>query len=251
MQRRPAGDAPTARAAHARACTPTTWMYHSISDSTAPDPHLLRVHPDRLESQLRLLARAGIRGVSLHEALRARAAGDRSRLVALTFDDGYADFREHAMPLLAGFGMTATVYVVSDRLGMTNDWDADAPPLPLMTVADLRAVASAGHEVGCHGATHMHLAGATAEQLRHETAGSRAVLEDLLQQPVRGFCFPYGSHDDAAVAAAEAAGYAYACVTNTYSGRGPFRVPRYYVGQQDGAMRLVVKAVRHRVKSAS
>jgi hypothetical protein len=76
-------------------------------------------------------------------------------------------------------------------------------------------------------------------------------LEDVLQQPVPGFCFPYGEHDDAAVAAAEAAGYSYACVTNDWSGEGPFRVPRYYVGQKDGALRLLAKAVRHRVVSAS
>jgi peptidoglycan/xylan/chitin deacetylase (PgdA/CDA1 family) len=226
-------------------------MYHSVSDSTAPDPHLLRVHPARLESQLRALARAGIRGVSLDEALRVRARGERTRLVALTFDDGYADFREHAMPLLERFGMTATVYVVSDRLGRTNDWDLDAPQVGLMTADDLRAASAAGHEVGSHGANHLHLAGATPEQLQQETAGSRAALEELLQQPVRGFCFPYGDHDDAAVAAVEKAGYAYACVTNEYGGHGVFRVPRYYVGQQDGVLRLVAKAVRHRIKSRS
>jgi peptidoglycan/xylan/chitin deacetylase (PgdA/CDA1 family) len=224
-------------------------MYHSISDSTLPDPHLLRVHPGRLERQLRLLARAGIRGVSLREALRAPARGDRSRLVALTFDDGYADFCEHAMPLLERYGMTATLYAVSDRLGKINDWDTDAPELPLMTADDLRAVAAAGHEVGSHGATHLHMSGIPADQLRYETAGSRATLEDVLQQPVDGFCFPYGDHDDAAVAAAEAAGYTYACVTDDYRGTGPYRVPRFYVGQKDGAMRLVVKAVRHRMRS--
>jgi peptidoglycan/xylan/chitin deacetylase (PgdA/CDA1 family) len=251
MQRRPAVKGLPTRPARGVDCRPSTWMYHSVSDSTAPDPHLLRVHPDRLESQLGLLRKAGIRGVSLDEALRARARGERTRLVALTFDDGYADFRERAMPLLERYGMTATVYVVSDRLGRTNDWDLDAPQLGLMTPDDVRAAAAAGHEVGSHGANHIHLTGATPEQLRQETAGSRATLEDVLQQPVRGFCFPYGDHDDAAVAAVEAAGYAYACVTNEYGGNGAFRIPRYYVGQRDDALRLITKAVRHRIRSTS
>lgn len=231
--------------------SPSVWMYHSVSDSTAPDPYLLRVHPDRLERQLRLLRRAGIRGVSLSEALRAAGNGEPGRRVALTFDDGYADFRENAMPLLARYGMTATVYVVTGRLGRTNDWDGDAPQVPLMTADDVRAAAAAGHEVGSHGSTHLRLTEASPAQLEEEIAGSRAVLEDVLQRSVTGFCFPYGSHDDASAAAAEAAGYRYACVTNSYGRRGPFRLPRYYVGQQDGPLQLVAKEIRHRIRAAT
>jgi peptidoglycan/xylan/chitin deacetylase (PgdA/CDA1 family) len=230
---------------------PSTWMYHSVSDSTAPDPHLLRVHPHRLERQLRLLQRVGIRGVSLSEALEAARRREPGRRVALTFDDGYADFREHAMPLLERYGMTATVYVVTGRLGRTNEWDADAPQVPLMTAVDARAAVAAGHEVGSHGHTHLRLTEAGPDQLDEEVAGSRAVLEDVLQRPVRGFCFPYGSHDDDAVAAVEKAGYDYACATGTYGGTDPLRLPRYYVGQRDGALRLVVKEILHRVRTAT
>ena len=226
-------------------------MYHSVSDSTAPDPHLLRVHPDRLERQLRLLQRAGIRGMSLGEALEATRNGEPGRRVALTFDDGYADFREHAMPLLERYGMTATVYVVTGRLGRTNDWDADAPQVPLMTADDARAAVAAGHEVGSHGHTHHRLTHADPEQLLAEVAGSRAVLEDVLQRRVGGFCFPYGSHDDAAVAAVEAAGYDYACAAGRHGGTDLLRLPRYYVGQRDGALRLVFKELRHRVRTAT
>lgn len=228
---------------------PSTWMYHSVSESQTPDPYLVRVHPRRLDRQLRLLRRAGFRGVSLREALEAKARGSRERLVALTFDDGYADFRERAMPVLERHGMTATVYVVAGRLDMTNDWDADAPQVRLMAAGDIRAAAASGHEIGSHGWTHLRLAGAEAAQLRHEVQASRAMLEDVLQEPVPGFCFPYGSHDDAAVDAVAAAGYRYACVTDTYDGQDSFRVPRYYVGQPDGALRLLAKEARHRMRT--
>jgi hypothetical protein len=46
-------------------------MYHSISPSSDPDPNLLRVHPDRLDEQLRTLKRLGLRGVSLAELVLA------------------------------------------------------------------------------------------------------------------------------------------------------------------------------------
>ncbi|TFV53837.1 polysaccharide deacetylase family protein [Blastococcus sp. TF02A-35] len=219
-------------------------MYHSVSPSTAPDPHLLRVHPDRLDQQLRTLRRLGLRGVSLAELVDAVDRGDARGLVGLTFDDGYADFLHHAVPVLARHRMTATVYMVADRLAGTNDWD-EAPQLPLMDADELRAVAAAGHEVGSHTMTHAALAGLDPASLEVELRGSREVLEQLLGAPVRGFCYPYGSFDRAAADAARAAGYDHACVTRDYSVSDRFTLPRFYVGQEDSGLRLVAKLVRH------
>ena len=64
------GQAAAAPAGRTRTATPPVFMYHSISPSTRPDPHRLRVHPDRLDRHLRLLRRLGLRGVSLGELLR-------------------------------------------------------------------------------------------------------------------------------------------------------------------------------------
>lgn len=219
-------------------------MYHSVTPSTAPDPHLLRVHPRRFDQQLRLLAALGLRGVSLNEAL---ARGDR-RAVALTFDDGYGDFVSEVMPALARYGMHASVYVVAGRIAGTNDWDADSPQVPLMTADEVRAAAAAGHEVGSHSLTHARLPGLDPETLRREVAESRRVLEELLDAPVEGFAFPYGEHDAAAVDAARKAGYRYACVTGDYRHQDVHRLPRYYVGQRDGALRLVAKGLRHHLR---
>ncbi len=224
--------------------SPAVFMYHSVSPSTVPDPHLLRVHPDRLDAQLRILRRLGLRGVSLAELVRARDRGQGRRLVGLTFDDGYVDFVEHAMPVLARHGMTATVYVVAGRLAGQNDWD-DGPRLALMSGEQVRAARAAGHEIGSHSLTHQHLTGLTAAERKTEVADSKAVLENLLDEPVVGFCYPYGSFDAAAVDAVRAAGYDHACVTNDYSAPGRFTLPRFYVGQRDTWPRLAAKFARH------
>lgn len=227
-------------------------MYHSISPSTAPDPEFLRVHPDRFDRQLRVLRRLGMRGVSMRELRRAAAAGRAGQLVALTFDDGYADFLEHAMPVLARHGMTATVFVVADKTPGTNDWDADHPQVPLLSREQVRAVAAGGHEIGSHSHKHVSLANRDAEFLRNEMAGSRAALQELLDEPVEGFCFPYGSFDDAAVDAVRDAGYSYACVTDDYSRPDALRQPRFFVGNRDGVLRLAAKLAYHhkRIRSA-
>ena len=241
---RPDGPPPPATG---RTGTPPVFMYHSISPSPLPDPHRLRVHPQRLERHLRLLRRLGLRGVSLGELLRAEERGGARGLVALTFDDGYTDFLEHAVPLLERYGMTGTVYVVAGRMGDTNRWD-DGPRLPVMDADQVRAVAAAGLEVGSHTMTHPRLAGADPGTLATEVQESRRVLEDVLQAEVAGFCYPYGSFDAAAADAVRAAGYDHACVTGDYDPGDRFTLPRCYVSPTDTAGHLVARMVRHQAR---
>jgi peptidoglycan/xylan/chitin deacetylase (PgdA/CDA1 family) len=228
----------------ARLRVPPVLMYHSISPATMPDPHRVRVHPDRLDRHLRLLRRLGLRGVGLAELLDAQAAGRAAGLVGLTFDDGYTDFLQHAAPVLARYGMRATVYVVAGRLGGANEWD-DGPRLDLVTADEVRAIAAAGHEVGSHTLTHVRLPGIDPATLAHEVSESRRVLEDVLQAPVPGFCYPWGDFDDAAATAARAAGYDHACVTGDYLPGDRFTVPRFYVAPSDGVVQMLAKLARH------
>ncbi|MCZ2825177.1 MULTISPECIES: polysaccharide deacetylase family protein [unclassified Modestobacter] len=221
-------------------------MYHSISPSSVPDPHRLRVHPDRLDRHLRLLRRFGLRGVGLTELLRAQERGAAGRLVALTFDDGYTDFLHHAAPLLRRHGMGATLYVVAGRMGGTNDWDS-GPQLDVMTAGRVREVAAAGYEVGSHTMTHARLAGAGTGTLAEEVAGSRQVLQDVLQEEVASFCYPYGAFDDAAADAVRAAGYDNACVIGDYHPGDRFTLPRCYVSPRDTAAHLVARMARHQL----
>jgi peptidoglycan/xylan/chitin deacetylase (PgdA/CDA1 family) len=230
-----------------RTATPAVLMYHSISPSAGPDPHRLRVHPDRLDRHLRLLRRLGLRGVSLAELLRATERGAARGLVGLTFDDGYTDYLEHALPVLQRHGMTSTLYVVAGRLGDSNRWD-DGPRLGLVDADQVRAVAAAGQEVGSHTMTHPHLAGMAADALAAEVGQSRAVLQEVLQAEVAGFCYPYGEFDAAAAAAVEAAGYDHGCVIGSYEPGDRFTLPRCYVSPADTAAHLVARITRHGVR---
>jgi peptidoglycan/xylan/chitin deacetylase (PgdA/CDA1 family) len=226
---------------------PPVLMYHSVSSSTAPDPHRVRVAPRSLDAHLRLLRRLGLRGVSLGELVASQDRGTADGLVGLTFDDGYADFLAHAMPVLARHGMGATLYVVAGRLGGHNAWD-DGPRLDLVGADDVRAVAAAGLEIGSHTLSHVPLAGATPDVLRHEVEGSRKALEDLLQAEVRGFCYPWGIFDEAAADAVREAGYDHACVTGDYLPGDRWTLPRAYVAPGDTALHLMAKLTRHHLR---
>jgi len=235
-----------------RRATPWRWrdvplilMYHTV-DEPADDPHRLAVSPRRFAAQVRTLRRLGLRGVGVGELL---AAGADRGLVGITFDDGYAGVRRHALPILRRFGATATVFAVADRIGGRNDWDGGG--WPLLSAPDLAVLADAGWEIGAHGANHVPLAGLPAEVLADEVAGARDRLSAALGVPVDGFCYPYGSMDDAARSAVRAAGYDYACAVDTPGeALGAAAVPRIYVGERDRALRLTAKRVLYRARLA-
>jgi peptidoglycan/xylan/chitin deacetylase (PgdA/CDA1 family) len=226
---------------------PRVLMYHSISPRQGPDPHALRVHPDRLDRQLSYLRRRGLRGVSVAEWLAAADRGQHTRLVALTFDDGYRDFVEYAMPVLARQGMTGSVYVVARKLSGWSDWDE--PCSPLMSVGDVRAAAAAGHEVGSHSSTHPRLSETPTVDLVREVGESRRILQEVLDADITGFCYPYGAFNTSVVAAVVNAGYDYACATDDHTNPRRHAIPRLYVGQKDTALRLEAKLVRHHLRA--
>lgn len=89
--------------------------YHGISqdDEHEWDPELY-MPPEQFAERLRLLRDGGYRVLPLAEALhRLYAKTLPPRSVALTFDDGYANFYTKACPLLAEFGFPATVYLTT------------------------------------------------------------------------------------------------------------------------------------------
>ncbi|MDK1473571.1 polysaccharide deacetylase family protein [Streptomyces sp. 549] len=226
--------------------TPAPWvlMYHSVTDYTE-DPYRVTVTPRTLDRQLAWLTRHGLRGVGVGELLRARAAGRGAGLVGLTFDDGYQDFLERAVPLLHRHGCTATVFVLPGRLGGDNAWDPEGPRKPLLTADGIRAAADAGMEIGSHGILHLDLTRADDRALSEETARSREELRNLTGTAAEGFCYAYGAVDPRAVRAVRDAGYDYACAIAPGRLTGRHALPRAHVGDGDTAPRLRLKRLLH------
>jgi peptidoglycan/xylan/chitin deacetylase (PgdA/CDA1 family) len=224
---------------------PVILMYHGIAD-VSQDPNQLCVSPARFAEQMSWLERSGLRGVAVGTLVEAMRAGRAQGLVGLTFDDGYTSMLDTALPELTRHGFGATAFIISGRLGGTNDWD-EGPVWPLLDASGVAELAAAGVEIGSHSATHPHLASLGARRQAAEVTASRARLEDLLSTPIRGFAYPYGSMDEATRYAVGAAGYEYACAVQTPLARlGPLAMPRIYVGQRDSAARMTVKRRLHK-----
>ena len=169
----------------------------------------------------------------LDEAI-AGLRGERSlppRAVVLTFDDGYENFYEYAWPVLAQYGFAAMVYVLADRLGQPAAWfaaDGRATP-PLMSAQRVRELRRAGIDFGSHGLSHRRLAQLAPRLARQEVGDSKHRLEAVLGEPVRHFCYPYGSYDDTVVAMVAEAGYVSATTCDraaAHPGENLLRLPR-------------------------
>ena len=190
------------------------------------------------------LKRHKLRGVSMRELSLALNAGEARGLVGVTFDDGYEDFLDAAVPTLEKLDFSATVFVVAGMLGSENTWEHGGGPRPqlrLLGADGVREVSERGMEIGSHTVTHPRLSGLNPETLVREVEDSRQMLSEIVNAPIEGFSYPYGAVDGPAVRAARKAGYVYAVATKKQVEGGLHDWPRTYVGEKDSPLRLAVK----------
>jgi peptidoglycan/xylan/chitin deacetylase (PgdA/CDA1 family) len=171
-------------------------MYHHVGPSHPGTHRELTVSPTQFERQIRWLARWGYTGIRPSDWLRWRREGTGlpRKPILITFDDGYAETAEYALPILRRYGFGAAVFVVTERIGGTNTWDEaeGRGTLQLMTAEQIRHWAAEGIEFGAHSRTHADLTQLPAHKCAAETSGSKSDLETLLGAPVVSFAYPYG-----------------------------------------------------------
>jgi peptidoglycan/xylan/chitin deacetylase (PgdA/CDA1 family) len=112
----------------------------------------------------------------------------------------------------------------------------------VMTAEQIRALATAGHEIGSHTETHPILPELSASDAKDELLRSKAWLEETTEKPVTGFCYPNGDHTPATREWVAQAGYSYACLTE--EGRHAPGGDRYQIRRIDVAPHRVGNCFR-------
>lgn len=172
--------------------------YHALGEARSP----VFTAVSRLERQLVALAEAGYQSVSLIKLVEWLTDADQipENGVVFTFDDGYESVFTLARPLMAEYGFTGTIFVISDYCGRTNQWPgqmAGIPERPLMTWEQIGELAAEGWELGAHSRSHPKLPQLSQNQLEDEIMGSReAILRETGIQS-RLFAQPYGKTNSA------------------------------------------------------
>ena len=182
-------------------------LYHRVSDD--PDP--LAVPPARFRAQMELLAAEGYRVVDLTEAVALLDAGEGPpRTVGLTFDDGFVDVRDEALPILAEHGFRATVFVATGVIDgrRTFPWYRDSQP-QVLAWDDVVALDRDGVlRFEAHTVSHPSLLAIEEDEARAEIGNSRAELAARLGRPVTAFAYPAGLYGERERHLVAEAGYA-------------------------------------------
>jgi peptidoglycan/xylan/chitin deacetylase (PgdA/CDA1 family) len=170
--------------------------YHSLDSSGS----VISIRPDMFREQMESLAESGARMAPLD------AVCDTPGAIALTFDDGFRNFFEHALPVLQRLRFPATVFVVSGYCGRQNNWpsqpkDNGVPAAELLRWSEVEELARAGIEIGGHTVTHPRMSLLSPQETEEELLQSRAAIEDRIGRPVRSFAYPYGESTPAVRAA--------------------------------------------------
>ncbi len=168
--------------------------YHSIDSSESP----ISVSAAAFAGHVRVLASGSPRVMRLETLVAEVRAGTATPgdAVALTFDDGFANFAQSAAPMLAEHGLPATVFVVSGHVGRTNAWngrsDAGIPTLPLLDWDAVGRLRESGFDVGAHTRTHPVLDALSPNAVVDEIEGSASDIERYSGRRPNTFAYPYG-----------------------------------------------------------
>ncbi len=168
--------------------------YHGI----AKRPGFNCITRDQLRDQMAWLREHYI-VIPFHTLVSCLSDGDEgnTNLASITFDDGYLNFAEFALPILEEYNVHATVFVPSEKVGVYNDWDegkGEFHKMPIMSYDQLRALPSDMVEIGSHGLYHRSLERVSADELAEELVRSKSQLEQGVGKAIRFFAFPYGGY---------------------------------------------------------
>jgi peptidoglycan/xylan/chitin deacetylase (PgdA/CDA1 family) len=180
--------------------------YHHVGAAPGGSNRAVWVPERRFRSQVRALAGAGYRAVTLDRVWSSWHGGPAlpRHPVVLTFDDGYADQFAAAAPVLRARRWPGVLNLETGRLGVAGG----------LGRAQVRALLSRGWQLAAHSVTHPDLTKVGPKRLTAEVAGSRRALLAAFGIAPSFFCYPYGHHDAAVRSAVRRAGFTGATTTH-------------------------------------
>ena len=163
-------------------------LYHSISNDNSP----MSLNINFFENQMKYLKNNGFQTVDFNEIdpnLKSK------KQIIITFDDGYKDILNNALPILKKYNFKATSFFVTNLIGQNNSWDVKKKSYikkEIMNPSDILQWISSGMHIGSHSHNHVDLTKISEEKLLYELEFSKKFLEDKFDNKNNIFCYPYG-----------------------------------------------------------
>jgi peptidoglycan/xylan/chitin deacetylase (PgdA/CDA1 family) len=168
-------------------------IYHRVGARTPVEVDLPRA---LFEEQIAYLA-ADCDVVTLAEGVSRVTRGSSAPMVAVTFDDGTADFADEALPVLERYGVPATLYVATEFIELGRPFPDDGAPLSWSALRD--AYGTGLVDVGSHTHSHALLDRLPTDRINDELERSVDLIGERVGARAEHFAYPK------AVAGSEAA----------------------------------------------
>ena len=200
----------------------TVLMYHSIATEKN---NKLRVPAEDFDKQMKWLHDNGYTALTPDE-LSACLSGAKPfplKSVMITLDDGYADNYDNMYPAIKKYGLHATVFMITSKIGTDG----------FLSKAQLKEMNDSGYvSVESHTVTHPYLSDLNYQAQLKEMTDAKKTLEDILGKSVDYLAYPTGKYDKNSIAAAKAAGYKMCFLMEGGTGSlstNPYEFPRAFV----------------------
>lgn len=168
--------------------------YHQVSEDKNHES-ILAICKKNLSEQLKVVRSSKVPLFSLDKVCKKEMPATFS--IAVTVDDGNLSDYEVMRPLLKEYGLPATFFLLTGKIGSPG----------YMTWDQVRELRAEGFDIGSHGISHDILTRKSAELQKEELQKSKEDLEKELGTEVCSFAFPYGRYDETLLALAKEVGY--------------------------------------------
>ncbi len=167
-------------------------QYHHVDTET---PAATSISPDLFAQHMTYLADHDFEVWALPRLLEALRNGEPmpEKVVAITFDDGYASVYSEAMPVLQKYDFPFTVFVNTALVGGAG----------YMNWNELRELAGEGNTIANHTVSHPHLVRRLEDEsqaqwrvrIKREMSAAEAVLRNKLGHSPKLLAYPYGEYN--------------------------------------------------------
>lgn len=163
-------------------------MYHSVSLTESEG---LTISAKKLEEQFKYLAENGYKTYHFKDLMDLKKLPFKKNMV-ITFDDGYINQMELAIPLLEKYDLKATFFVPLAYLGKTDEWNTGS--LPIMTAEALKTLDPVSIELAFHSFHHNRYTELSAAEIEEDT---RLCFESVSENELSFaavLAYPYGKY---------------------------------------------------------
>ena len=183
-------------------------MYHRIAtDKNDIGKEGIYVFRNKFEAQMQYLKDNGYKTITFKEY-----KGYEDKTVIITFDDGYEDNYKIAFPILKKYGFKAVIFLVANET--YNRWDSHEPRQQLLKKEQILEMKNYGIEFGAHTLTHCDFTKVEEKIANKEIVESKTMLENILQEKIISFAYPFGRFNKNIEHIVEKAGYKFGLATN-------------------------------------